>query len=135
MEYFAVDEITTDGKMLRLFVGEREEAERLVTQKVCDDFGFHGDVETPGTWEAPFYRMTWISEETAKEILDCIDFDDAGRLYSMSEAAEKLGMRRQSMHSLIQRGRIHAELIQGEWKITGAALRMFSPIKPGARHK
>ena len=124
-DWFAVDRIKTDGTMVRLFVGRRDDAESLAMQYVIGDtVDYDGSTVAPGVFEAPFHRMALVSEEAARDYFEGLmaDVDDVGRMYTVGEAAERMGIHRQSVYGLIRRGSLRAELVAGEWRVTGGAI-------------
>lgn len=143
-DWHAVDEITADGRVLRLMVGLADEASAFLTHKIASPAYLHAEnglpiEEEPG-WNAraPFYRQTSIEKHAAWEYFAALSAQTAhvGRFLTMREAAEARRCTKQSIHELIRRGRLRAEMIGGEWRIPGESLDLFVQQKaPGGRRK
>lgn len=124
-DWYALDELTDDGRMLRVTVGTLEDVQRQ-----ADTMMFGGD-DAGCFANEPFYRFKMVPAESARLFFAaCADQDApdyAARLMSVREVAERTGRTKQAVLQLIQRGRLHAEMIMGEWRVMGQALHEFKP--------
>lgn len=124
-DWYALDRLADDGTMLRIAVGERADIERQATSMMFggDDAGCFAN--------EPFYRFKLIDPESARLFFAaCTSLDApsyAAQLLTVREVAERTDRTRQSVLQLIQRERLHAEMILGEWRVMGQALWEFKP--------
>lgn len=130
--WFALDKLGNDGKMMRLFVGDIDDARAHLENEVFGCVDYDGTPLDPGDIGfEPFYRVTRIESESARLFFAACASDntpdDAGILYTVSQAAQVMGRTRQAVHELIKRGRLHAEIILDEWRIDGMAIAEFKP--------
>lgn len=124
-DWYALDELKDDGTMLRVTVGALENVQRVAQNLMFGD-------DDAGAFETePFYRFKLINAESARLFFAAVADDDApawaGQLMSVSEVAAHTGRTRQAVLELIKRGRLHADMIMGEWRVLGQALREFKP--------
>lgn len=124
-DWYALDELTDDGRMLRVTVGTFEDVQRMAA-----NFMFGGD-DAGAFANEPFYRVKLIDAESARLFFTACASQDApenaAQLLSVREAAEQMGRTRQAVLELVKRSRLHAEMIMGEWRIMGQALHDFKP--------
>lgn len=124
-DWYALDELKDDGTMLRIAVGELSDVERQATAMMFggDDAGCYAN--------EPFYRVKAIDEASAHLFFSaCASIDApsyAAQLMTVREVADRTDRSRQAVLQLIQRGRLHAEMIMGEWRVMGQALHEFKP--------
>lgn len=121
--WYAVDELTEDGDMLRLFVGESDAAYRFAADMMADA----AEDTSAG---APFYRVAAIGTDTARDWWTaCAEGVGSSELLTAGQAAKKYGISRQTVHDRINRGRIPAESIGGVWYVMDASMSLFSPLR------
>lgn len=136
-EWYAVDKIAANGdskqpmKVTRLFVGDRATAAKMAAEYAAGTnlVDYEGNRAEPGeVGEAPFYRMTLVSDAMARDWRKGCEIDGCtGRMLTMAEAAEKYGMSKQSVWNRIQRGRMTAEIVGGSWRVLDATLALWEP--------
>lgn len=121
--WFAVDELTYDGDVLRLFVGESDAAYRFAADLMADA----AEDTLSG---APFYRVTVISTSVAHDWWQaCAAGVGSNELLTPGQAAKKYAISRQTVHDRINRGRIPAEAIGGVWYVMDASMALFAPLR------
>jgi hypothetical protein len=138
-EWYAVDRLTPNdnpkqpSKVLRMRVCDRVTANKMVAEfaagvNVTD---YEGNLAEPGEFgEAPFYRVTLVSQDMARDWFEGCKVDGCqGWMLTLSEAAEKRGMSKQSMWERIKRGRMTAEIVGGTWRVLDATLALWTPEK------
>ena len=137
-DWYAVDKLGADGAMRRLFVGDCKRASKIAADYAAGAglVDFEGNPCEPGEFgPAAFYRCTLISPQAAYDYMRGIadDVDGGDELLTVHDAAAFMGITRQSVHSLIKRGRLAAEFWGGGYRILRASCALFEPIKPGKR--
>lgn len=138
-EWYAVDvmraneDVKQPMKVTRMFVGGRERAAEIASERVTGlNLTFGGAPAEPGEFgEAPFYRMTAVSPEMAHDYFAGIlaGIGHPGRMLTLAEAAKRYGVSKQSVHERITRGRIAAEEVGGAWRVMDASMRLWTPEK------
>lgn len=124
-DWYALDEIKADGTMLRVTVGTFEDVHAM-----ADLLMFGGD-DAGCFANEPFYRFKMVSPEAARMFFEaCAAIDSpsyASQLMTVREVAERTDRTRQAVLQLIQRGRLEAEMVMGEWRVMGWAVYSFKP--------
>lgn len=141
-EWYAVDRLTPNdnpkqpAKVLRMRVCDRATANKMVAEfaagiNVTD---YEGNLAEPGEFgEAPFYRVTLVSQDMARDWFEGFKMEKDegcyGWMLTLSEAAKKYGMSKQSMWERIKRGRMTAEIVDGTWRVLDVTLALWTPEK------
>ncbi len=109
-DWYAIDSYdpTTD-EIHRLFVGSEND---------CDSM-YKGYYLVPqSTAYAKFYRYSVISSEDAFAYFSgLVDELDERSYYTLTEAAEALGVSRQRVHVLLQNGQLDGHKVDGTWRV------------------
>lgn len=109
-DWFAIDSYDpVTAKTTRLFVGTEAEAWRLMTTT------YSLPSETACS---TFYRCSLIAPEDALRFFkgDATVMDERGE-YSITEAAEILGVSRQRVHQMLQAGQLNGHKVGNAWAV------------------
>lgn len=124
-DWYAIDELKTDGTMVRVMVGSLADVQRQL-----ENMMFGGD-EVGCFADEPFYRVRLLEAASAcmffAACADEIQGETVGKLLTIREAAAATGRTRQAIHDLVRRGRLHGEWVFGELRIDGNELALFKP--------
>ena len=114
-QWYAVDSFDPEsGRVHRLFVGDGLTACKMAAERAAGTnlVGPDGDPAEPGECgPALFYRATLIDPDAARDYMLAADLDVAnvGELITVAQAAEELGITRQSAYELVERGAMPSE--------------------------
>ena len=107
-EWYAIDSYDPmSGTMHRLFVGDYDEAWTMI----ADHYARPTDLAM-----RPFHRCSLISSEDALAYFEGLRTElDERAEYTITEAADILGITRQGVHDLIKRGKLDAHRRGNSW--------------------
>lgn len=116
-EWWAVDSYDGEtGRVHRLFVGDGERARQIAAERASGSglVDGEGNPAEPGEFgPAPFYRAAVIDPRAARDyMLACVMHDapeHVGELITVKQAADELGIHRQSCYELVERGVLPSE--------------------------
>ena len=109
----------TMRRVHRLYVGDADSAFKMASDLVVANVvDYDGSMSAPGELgPAAFYRATLVDAKAARDYLLCIGMHDApehsNELITVAQAAEELGITRQSAYELVRRGVIPSEECDG----------------------
>lgn len=120
-EWWAADNYDpVERRVHRLYVGDAATARRIAGERAAGIalVDYDGNPCEPGEFgPAKFYRATVIDAKAARDYFLCLEMHDApahsNELIAVKQAADELGIRRQSAYELVDRGVLPAEECDG----------------------